>query len=278
MKTKTRYGLLTGVCLLIVATLLLADRKQWMSMYFYHGAFTMALILFLIHYETAKPMLLFAHNCFLKPFLIKIPWFGKSSKLKGTFKSSAHQELLEQFYEGQADIYDLTRRRLLRGRRTMLRLCAAQLAQRHVTPELSSFNANSIKEAQHPDAYNLIPSPPPSPFLGPSLPISSLKKNIWIDLGGGTGWNIEQMNSFVPIGRFHAIFLVDITPSLCDIAELRFAALGWSNVKVLCMDAMSFQLPDELKNDPTVDVCLVTMSYACTLLKFIMANNFAKYP
>jgi hypothetical protein len=67
-----------------------------------------------------KPYLKFAYNCFLKPFF---------KKRSDGIDSKTHQSRLEEFYEGQADIYDLTRKKLLRGRSTMLKLCAAQLRQ-----------------------------------------------------------------------------------------------------------------------------------------------------
>jgi betaine lipid synthase len=54
-----------------------------------------------------------------------------------------------QFYQGQADVYDKTRARLLRGRHTMLSLCASHLR---------TLRASS-----------------------PS------KRLVWVDIGGGTG-------------------------------------------------------------------------------------------
>ena len=43
---------------------------------------------------------------------------------------------------------------------------------------------------------------------------------------------------------FSAIYLVDLSPSLCDVARSRFARLGWKNVKVICQDARLFRLDD----------------------------------
>ena len=51
-----------------------------------------------------RPYLVFAYNCFLKPFL------SGSHKASG-IGSNEHQERLEMFYEGQADVYDVTRKR-----------------------------------------------------------------------------------------------------------------------------------------------------------------------
>lgn len=51
-----------------------------------------------------RPYLVFAYNCFLKPFL------SGNHKAAG-IGSNEHQERLEMFYEGQADVYDVTRKR-----------------------------------------------------------------------------------------------------------------------------------------------------------------------
>ncbi|KAI8617529.1 hypothetical protein BC830DRAFT_1062395 [Chytriomyces sp. MP71] len=155
----------------------------------------------------------FAYNCFIKPFLKK-----KSDGLD----SQEHQNRLEAFYEGQADIYDETRRRLLRGRSTMLKLCAAQLAQFY-------------------------------------------PRYAWIDIGGGTGANIEMMNTFFPIRNFDKVYLVDITPSLCKVAEERFKRLGWTNVTVICMDASKFTIPKEDGED--LEIALMTMSYSLSMIE-----------
>lgn len=43
---------------------------------------------------------------------------------------------------------------------------------------------------------------------------------------------------------FSSIYLVDFSPSLCEVARKRFARLGWTNVKVICQDARKFRLED----------------------------------
>jgi betaine lipid synthase len=58
----------------------------------------------------------FFYACFLKP----------QEKNSG----SGQQAALESFYRAQADVYDATRRTLLRGREDMLGLVAAQLVQK----------------------------------------------------------------------------------------------------------------------------------------------------
>ncbi|KAF2164236.1 hypothetical protein M409DRAFT_56923 [Zasmidium cellare ATCC 36951] len=142
--------------------------------------------------------------------------------------SGNQQDALESFYEYQADAYDTTRTALLRGREDMIRLVAAQLKHK-----------------------------------------ASDRKPIWVDIGGGTGWNIEQMGKHVDVPTFFdTIYLVDLTPSLLKIAEARFQKLGWTNVKVVCMDCRFFSLPQHEgtggKQSQSAD--LITMSYSLTMI------------
>ena len=58
----------------------------------------------------------FVYACFLKPHQ------GDSG--------AGQQAALESFYKAQADVYDVTRKTLLRGREDMLALVAAQLVQK----------------------------------------------------------------------------------------------------------------------------------------------------
>ncbi|KAI0169166.1 hypothetical protein GGR52DRAFT_592975 [Hypoxylon sp. FL1284] len=117
------------------------------------------------------------------------------------------QDALESFYKKQAGVYDATRKTLLKGREDMLALAAAQLVFR----------------AKNDDG----------------------KGRVWVDVGGGTGWNIEAMSNFVNVAEFFdSVYLVDLSPSLCDVARRRFERLGWNNVKVICDDARKFRLED----------------------------------
>lgn len=53
------------------------------------------------------------------------------------------------------------------------------------------------------------------------------------------------MAHFVNVPEFFsAVYLVDFSPSLCEVARKRFARLGWENVKVICEDARKFKLED----------------------------------
>ena len=53
------------------------------------------------------------------------------------------------------------------------------------------------------------------------------------------------MSAFVSVPDFFSsVYLVDFSPSLCDVARKRFARLGWKNVTVVCQDARTFRLED----------------------------------
>lgn len=53
------------------------------------------------------------------------------------------------------------------------------------------------------------------------------------------------MSAFVNVPDFFtSVYLVDFSPSLCDVARKRFERLGWKNVKVVCEDARKFRLED----------------------------------
>ncbi|KAK7551286.1 hypothetical protein IWX49DRAFT_206907 [Phyllosticta citricarpa] len=127
------------------------------------------------------------------------------------------QDALESFYQAQASVYDATRSRLLSGRDDMLALVAAQLKYKV-------------------DA-GILPGKP-----------------IWIDIGGGTGWNVEQMAKFLDVPDFFgSVYVVDLSPSLCEIARDRFARLGWKNVSVVCQDARAFRVGDHESLVPSAD-------------------------
>ncbi|KAI9810421.1 MAG: hypothetical protein M1826_003637 [Phylliscum demangeonii] len=118
------------------------------------------------------------------------------------------QDALESFYKSQASVYDATRARLLRGREDMLALAAAQVQHR-------------------------------TSLDGPG------RDRVWVDIGGGTGYNIEAMSQFVSVPDFFSrVYLVDLSPSLCEVARQRFARLGWTNVTIVCQDARAFRLED----------------------------------
>lgn len=53
------------------------------------------------------------------------------------------------------------------------------------------------------------------------------------------------MAQFVDVPTFFdSVYLVDFSPSLCEVARKRFTRLGWRNVKIVCQDARTFRLED----------------------------------
>ncbi|KAL4995181.1 hypothetical protein BDV10DRAFT_203214 [Aspergillus recurvatus] len=84
-------------------------------------------------------------------------------------------------------------------------------------------------------------------------------ERVWIDVGGGTGWCIEAMSAFVDVPEFFAaVYLIDLSPSLCEVARQRFRRLGWPNVQVVCEDATAFCPPQRAH--------LITMSYSLSMI------------
>lgn len=157
--------------------------------------------------------------------------------------------------------------RLLRGRYTMLKLCAAQLRQYYPcmflngpTLEKTGYVTKPSKPTPNSDA------PLPSPPSSPTTFFAQNKRFAWIDVGGGTGENIEKMNATFPIANFDRIYLVDITPSLCEVARQRFQRLGWTNVRVLCIDASKFEIPEE-DGPEDLEIALITMSYSLSMIE-----------
>ncbi|TGO36332.1 hypothetical protein BHYA_0128g00190 [Botrytis hyacinthi] len=184
-----------------------------------------------------KSFLRFFYASFLKPH-------------NGDGTENGQQDALESFYKAQAGVYDATRKRLLRGRKDMLALVAAQLVNK------------ASRERTHDT------------------------KRIWVDIGGGTGWNIEAMSEYVSVPEFFSsVYLVDFSPSLCEVARKRFKRLGWKNVKVVCQDARTFRLEDhedidlevaDLSRSPTSNYFsdsntvggadLITLSYSLSMI------------
>ena len=160
-------------------------------------------------YRPFREVLVFSYNCFLQPL--------------GKTKNQA--ERLDRFYQNLAGVYDATRTGLLRGRKTMLKLCAAEM---------------HLLRAKDPH-----------------------RKLIWVDIGGGTGWNIEQMNEYFPISEFEQVYLIDLCEPLLEVARQRFQRLGFNNVQSLCQNAKDFTMPGLA---PERKIELFTCSYSISMI------------
>eukprot|EP00897_Mesotaenium_endlicherianum_P008660 jgi/Mesen1/7822/ME000417S07135 len=81
---------------------------------------------------------------------------------------------------------------------------------------------------------------------------------VWVDLGGGTAENVDMMSEYIDLDAFDKIYVVDITPSLCEVARQKVKKRGWTNVHIVEGDACLFK-PDE-------EATLVTFSYSLSMI------------
>eukprot|EP01025_Chloroclados_australasicus_P048612 TRINITY_DN5514_c0_g1_i2.p1 TRINITY_DN5514_c0_g1~~TRINITY_DN5514_c0_g1_i2.p1 ORF type:complete len:667 (-),score=70.82 TRINITY_DN5514_c0_g1_i2:573-2573(-) len=84
---------------------------------------------------------------------------------------------------------------------------------------------------------------------------------VWVDLGGGTGENVDMMSEYLPLDKFKAIYVVDLCHSLCEVAKKKAVAKGWKNVIVVEADACTFE-PRQEHGMAT----LVTFSYSLSMI------------
>ena len=82
---------------------------------------------------------------------------------------------------------------------------------------------------------------------------------VWIEMGGGTGSNLEFLRE--KIAKLKAVYIVDLAPSLLAIADERIKSNGWTNVHTVLADVGSFKLPNE-----TEKADVITFSYSLTMI------------
>jgi S-adenosylmethionine-diacylgycerolhomoserine-N-methlytransferase len=80
---------------------------------------------------------------------------------------------------------------------------------------------------------------------------------VWIDMGGGTGSNLNYFGE--RIEKLRKISVVDLSPSLLKVANRRIQENGWSNADTVEADATTYH-----PADGPVDV--VTFSYSLTMI------------
>lgn len=83
------------------------------------------------------------------------------------------------------------------------------------------------------------------------------EQGVWIDFGAGTGENAERLHD--RLANLEQLYLVDLCPSLLDVARKRIRENFWSNVTAVHSDATTFTLP-ELQAD------VVSFSYSLTMI------------
>ncbi|MEM9926686.1 MAG: class I SAM-dependent methyltransferase [Cyanobacteria bacterium P01_D01_bin.50] len=80
---------------------------------------------------------------------------------------------------------------------------------------------------------------------------------VWVDFGGGTGANFESISA--RLSKFAKIYIVDLSPSLLQIAQERISDRHWKNVETVEADVTKF-VPQEGVAD------IVTFSYSLTMI------------
>jgi len=80
---------------------------------------------------------------------------------------------------------------------------------------------------------------------------------VWVDMGGGTGSNMEYFGD--RIERLSKVYVVDLSPSLLEVAQKRAEERGWSNVEAVEADATTFQPPEGAAD-------VITFSYSLTMI------------
>jgi len=78
----------------------------------------------------------------------------------------------------------------------------------------------------------------------------------WVDLGGGTGANLD----FIPqtVSQLKRVQIVDLSVSLLERAQRRARDQDWPHVETICGDATRFE--------PDYPVDIVTCSYSLTMI------------
>ncbi len=80
---------------------------------------------------------------------------------------------------------------------------------------------------------------------------------VWVDLGGGTGSNLEYFGQ--QLNRLNKVYVVDLSTSLLKVAARRAQEHGWDNVETVQADATQFQPPGQRAD-------VVTFSYSLTMI------------
>lgn len=81
---------------------------------------------------------------------------------------------------------------------------------------------------------------------------------IWVDVGGGTASNVVAMRRYRQLETFDRIYVVDISPAMCQTARGALQREGIANVEVICADAAVFS--------PPASAALITFSYSLSMI------------
>jgi len=99
-----------------------------------------------------------------------------------------------------------------------------------------------------------------------SVPVKKDGKMVWIDVGGGTARNLEFLPVEVIKKYFKAIYVVDVSPSLLEVAQKRIDLIGLGGiVHVVDHDFTSSSI-FKVINGVESKVDLVTFSYSLSMI------------
>lgn len=87
--------------------------------------------------------------------------------------------------------------------------------------------------------------------------IEAPQGGVWVDLGGGTGGNVEFIQDRV--SNLSSIYVVDLASSLLEVAQQRFDERGWANAHAVEADATTWSPPEGSAD-------IVTFSYSLTMI------------
>jgi betaine lipid synthase len=103
------------------------------------------------------------------------------------------------------------------------------------------------------------------PALIESMPLNKKGGMVWVDVGGGTARNLEFFSVETIRRNFKAIYILDISASLLEIAQKRVNAMGLQDiVKVIEHDFTAESVFKVMPKAGTVD--MVTMSYSFSMI------------
>lgn len=87
--------------------------------------------------------------------------------------------------------------------------------------------------------------------------IEKPQDGVWVDMGGGTGSNIEFLAD--DIANLKKVYVVDLSTSLLKVASERFKERGWDNAEAVEADATTWCPPEGYAD-------VVTFSYSLTMI------------
>jgi ubiquinone/menaquinone biosynthesis C-methylase UbiE len=103
------------------------------------------------------------------------------------------------------------------------------------------------------------------PDLLEAFPLNKEGGMVWVDIGGGTARNLEFFTADVIRKYFKAIYIVDISASLLEMAQKRINAMGLQDIaKVVEHDVTASSVFNVLPAVGTVDA--ITMSYSFSMI------------